>query len=341
MYIIRKVECYNFSVRCIKGKKGKGLLDYKNKQVLVTGGAGFIGSELVHQLAEMEADIIVVDNLVNGKAINLADLPAERVRLEICNIRDRARMAELLPGVEVVFHLAALGVRHSIHSSEENHDVNATGTLDLLVESRAAHVKRFVCVSTSEVYGTGYKVPMDEEHTTFPMTVYGAAKLAGESYARAFYKTYGYPTVVIRPFNTFGPRSHHEGDCGEVLPKFMLRAMTDNPLIIFGDGKQTRDFTYVSDTAHGILLAGFADQVIGETINIGSGKEISINALAEKVKEILGKKGVKIEHDAPRPGDNLRLYADITKARELLGFEPQVKLEEALLLLNKWYSQQE
>ena len=268
--------------------------------------------------------MIVVDNLVNGKAANLAGLPADQVRLETSDIRDRGRMAELLCGVEVVFHLAALGVRQSIHSPEENHEVNATGTLGLLMEARAANVERFVCVSTSEVYGTGYKVPMNEEHPTFPMTVYGAAKLAGESYARAFYRTYGFPTVVIRPFNTFGPRSHHEGDSGEVIPKLMLRAMTDKPMIVFGDGEQTRDFTYVSDTARGILLAGLVDKVIGETINIGSSKEITINALAEKVKEILEKPGVRIVHDSPRPGDNLRLYADITKARELLGFEPQV-----------------
>ena len=141
-------------------------MNYKQMKILVTGGAGFIGSELVLQLTEQGADVVVVDNLTNGKAANLAGLPADQVRLITCDIRERGRMAELLCGVDVVFHLAALGVQQSIHSPEENHEVNATGTLGLLMEARAANVGRFVCVSTSEVYGTGYKVPMNEEHPT-------------------------------------------------------------------------------------------------------------------------------------------------------------------------------
>jgi UDP-glucose 4-epimerase len=201
-----------------------------NKKVLVTGGAGFIGSELTRQLVELGAFVIVVDNLVNGKKTNLDGLPPDRVKLEICDIRNRVRMAELMSTVNIVFHLAALGVRHSIHSPVENHEVNATGTLGLLIEAHDAGVNRFLCVSTSEVYGTGYKIPMDEEHPTYPMTVYGASKLAGECYTRAFYRSYGYPTVVIRPFNTFGPRSHHEGDSGEVIPKMILTMLLERQL---------------------------------------------------------------------------------------------------------------
>jgi UDP-glucose 4-epimerase len=138
-------------------------------------------------------------------------------------------------------------------------EVNATATLKLLSIARTVGVNRFVYVSSSEVYGTAQWVPMTEEHPTFPMTVYGSSKLAGECYTRAFYQTYGYPTVVIRPFNAYGPRCHHEGDSGEVIPKFLLRCLANKPMIIFGDGNQTRDFTYVSDTARGILLAGFAE----------------------------------------------------------------------------------
>jgi UDP-glucose 4-epimerase len=311
--------------------------DLKGKRILVTGGAGFIGSELTRQLAQRGAAVVVVDNLVNGRKENLADLSEEQCTLEVSDIRDRRHMAKLMAETDIVFHLAALGVRHSIHSPEENHAVNASATLELLIEARKAHVSRFVCVSTSEVYGTGYKVPMDEEHPTYPMTVYGAAKLAGECYARAFYRTYDYPVVVIRPFNAFGPRSHHEGDSGEVIPKMMLRALAGEPLIIFGDGEQTRDFTYVGDTARGIIEAGLSDQAIGETFNIGSGKEITINQLAEKIRKVVNKPEIQVIHDAPRPGDTLRLYADVSKVEKLCGFKPQVSLENALELLRDWY----
>ena len=173
-------------------------------------------------------------------SLHLAGLPPEQLRLEVEDIRDTARMAELMHGVQIVFHLACLGVRHSIHSPKENHDVNATRTLELLAVARKADVKRFVYVSSSEVYGTAKFVPMKEEHPTFPMTVYGAAKLAGECYTRAYHSTYGYPTVVVRPFNSYVPRCHHEGDSGEVIPKFLLRSMAGKPMVIFGEGTQTR-----------------------------------------------------------------------------------------------------
>lgn len=308
-----------------------------SKQVLVTGGAGFIGSELVRQLVAQDNTVLVVDNLVNGKARNLEGLPTDRFQLVVADIRDSDRMADLFPGVDIVFHLACLGVRHSIHSPYENHEVNATATLKLLSAARAAGVKRFVYVSSSEVYGTARWVPMTEDHPTFPMTVYGASKLAGECYTRAFYQTYGYPTVVVRPFNTYGPRCHHEGDSGEVIPKFLLRCMASKPMIIFGDGTQTRDFTYVSDTARGILMAGFTASAIGQTINLGSGFEIAINDLAWEVASIVRRSDTVMIHDAPRPGDVLRLYAEITKAYQLLGFKPQVTLGEGLTKLRDWY----
>ncbi len=280
---------------------------------------------------------MVVDNLVNGNRGNLADLPGERVQLVVADIRDDRQMAALMRGVDRVFHLACLGVRHSIHSPEENHDVNATATLKLLIAARAADVKRFVYVSSSEVYGTARHVPMSEEHPTFPMTVYGASKLAGECYTRAFYHTYRYPTVVVRPFNTYGPRCHHEGDSGEVIPKFMLRCMAGRPMVVFGDGSQTRDFTHVSDTAAGILSAGHAEAAVGQTINVGNGGEIAISDLAGRVAAVVGRTTADVTHEASRPGDVLRLYADTAKARQLLGFQPRVELEEGLLQLKDWY----
>jgi UDP-glucose 4-epimerase len=306
-------------------------------RILVTGGAGFIGSELVRQLAEAGHRVIVLDNLVNGHKANLGTLLEDRVVLVTADVRDTDPLTPLLRSVSLVYHLACLGVRHSIHSPHENHDVNATGTLKLLAAARTAGVPRFVYVSSSEVYGTARHVPMTEEHPTFPSTVYGASKLAGECYARAFHDTYGYPAVVVRPFNTYGPRCHHEGDSGEVIPKFLLRSLARRPMVIFGDGTQTRDFTYVSDTARGILAAGVSDAAIGQTINVGSGAEIAIKDLAERVAAAAGWSAPEVMHERPRPGDVLRLYADVTHARELLRFEPRVGLSEGLALLRDWY----
>jgi UDP-glucose 4-epimerase len=307
------------------------------EKVLVTGGAGFIGSELVSQLVERGYEVIVVDNLATGKSVNLASLDNGRMRLVVADIRDLPRIGRLLDGVSIVYHLACLGVRHSLHAPVENHDVNASGTLGLLNAARQAGVPRFVHVSSSEVYGTATSVPMTEAHPTFPMTVYGASKLAGECYARAFYRSYGYPTVVVRPFNSFGPRSHHEGDSGEVIPKFMLRAMAGLPMVVHGDGSQTRDFSFVSDTAHAILQAGMEDRAIGETFNVGSGAEITVAELAQAIAALTGRTDAAIEYSAPRPGDVLRLCADSSLAQKVLNVRPTVSLEEGLGRLYAWY----
>ena len=309
-------------------------------KALVTGGAGFIGSELTRQLLARGDEVIVVDNLANGKLENLSEVLSEQCRLSVTDLRDGAALATLLAGVDVIYHLACLGVRHSIHSPIENHEVNATATLRLLGAARAAGISRFVYVSSSEIYGTARWAPMTEDYPPSPMTVYGASKLAGESYARAYHRTYGYPTVMLRPFNAYGPRSHHEGDSGEVIPKFLLRALAGRDMIIFGDGMQTRDFTEVSDTARGILLGGVAPGIEGETINIGNGTEISVNELARLVQSVAGSPQVQIKHDEPRPGDISRLLADTAKAKALLGYEVRVSLKEGLQRLKQWYSSQ-
>ena len=235
-----------------------------------------------------------------------------------------------------MFHLACLGVRHSLHDPVENHHVNATGTLLLLEAGRAVGIERFVHISTSEVYGTAETTPMSEQHPTHPHTVYGGSKLAGESYARAFHLLWQMPTVVVRPFNAFGPRSHHEGDSGEVIPKMMLRALTGRPLIIFGDGRQTRDFSFVTDTVKGILAAAEKESAVGQTINLGTGSEIEIRNLAKRIRRIADT-DVAIENLAPRPGDVHNLCADIGRARRDLDFAPEVSLDVGLSKLKEWY----
>jgi UDP-glucose 4-epimerase len=309
-----------------------------DKKILVTGGAGFIGSELTRQLCERGARVTVVDNLVNGRRENLAGLPDDQVRLVVADICDSQCMEDLMQDVDIVFHLACLCLRHSLHSPEENHECNATGTLRLLRMAQAAGIKRFVYTSTAEVYGTPRWAPVSEEHPNSPTNVYGAAKLAAEAYALAFHQTYNYPAVVVRLFNTYGPRCHHEGDCGEVIPKFLLRCMAGQPMVIFGDGSQTRDFNFVSDTARGILLAGLADEAVGQAINLGTGRATSIKELANEVAAVVGRLDAEVIHDAARPGDVLGLfYADNTKARQLLGYEPKITLAEGLSRLRDWY----
>lgn len=297
---------------------------------VVAGGAGFIGSSLVRVLLLSGAEVLVYDNLATGAAANLDGCRAETGREPVFHhgdVRDAEKLARTLPGARYVFNLACLGVRHSLHSPRENHEVNATGALVLLGQARAAGVARLVHVSSSEVYGTARAAPMTEDHPTDPHTVYGASKLAGECYARAFHRCHGFDAVVLRPFNAYGPRSHHEGDSGEVVPRFVVRALAGQSLVVFGDGTQTRDLTHVYDTAAAIARAAVARGIAGQTLNVGSGSEHSVNELAELVARLAGGGRAAIEHVEPRPGDVLRLLADSSRATRALGHRSTVGLE--------------
>jgi UDP-glucose 4-epimerase len=304
-------------------------MNLRGKNVLVTGGAGFIGSHLVDQLPDCQ--VRVLDDLSTGKEKNLETAGSlAKVELVTGDVRDRQLAAYLLRDVEVVFHLACRGVRHSIGNPLESHEVNAEGTLLLLEESRRAGVQRFVHISSSEVYGTARYAPMDEHHPTFPETVYGGAKLAGEAYARAYHQTYHLPTVVVRPFNNFGPRSHHEGDCGEVIPRFAVWALNGKPPVIFGDGTQTRDFIYVEETAYWLRRVAECDALVGQTINLGSGQETSVKVLAQIICDEVGDPSLAPIYQPPRPGDVLRHLAGVRRAHDMLGFTTKIEVREGI-----------
>ncbi len=312
-------------------------------KILVTGGAGFIGSNLVDALVEKNTDeIIVADDFSTGSPENVKQhVSNPRVRVVTLDIRDKNAVREIMRGVDTVYHLAVQCIRVSIRDPYLVHDVNATGTLHLLTAALDENVKRFVYCSSSEVYGTALRVPMDEEHPLVPTTPYGASKLAGETYARSFYLTYGLPVTVVRPFNTYGPREHFEGPYGEVIPKFVVRALNDAPLVIFGDGTQTRDFTDVSDTVRGLIAAGESDALVGDVVNIARGQEVNIRDLAQIVLDTLPESKSNIEHQAPRPGDVMRHYADISKAQRVLGFEPKIEIREGVKRYVDWLMRSE
>lgn len=308
----------------------------KNKKILVTGGAGFIGSHLVDELVKNNK-VIVIDNFSIGNEKNLKfSKKSGNLKIIRGDITNLPTVKKAMSDIDIVFHLAALGVRESINNPFPVHQVNSLGTLNLLFVARKNNIEKFIHISSSEVYGTASFVPMDENHPLNPETIYGASKLSGEMYALSYFRTYGLPTTVIRPFNTYGPRSHFEGPYGEVIPRFTIRAINNLPPIIFGNGKQTRDFTYVDDTVEGIIKASQNDKLIGESLNIALGEERSINEVARIILRTLGKANLKIVYQEVRPGDVKRHFADIKKAKKFLKFNARTPLEKGIVKYTDW-----
>jgi UDP-glucose 4-epimerase len=273
---------------------------------------------------------VVLDNFRNGRRENLQFPDARSLEVIEGDIVDAATCERAMAGIETVFHLACLGVRHSLHSPIENHQVNALGSLNVLEAARGAQVRRFVYVSTSEIYGRARNFPITENCTPWPLTVYGSSKLAGEHYARSYFECYGLPVVCVRPFNNYGPKSHFEGDCGEVIPRFILRALAGQAPVIFGDGGHTRDFLYVKDCAATLARIASADALIGEVVNLGYGEETRIDVLARVVLEATGRTDLKPIFEAPRPADVPKLWVDTTKLRATIDFRPEVSLHDGV-----------
>lgn len=302
-------------------------------KTIVTGGAGFIGSNLTKLLLNKKHHVLVIDDFSVGKKENLT----QNKNLEIvkADVRDLSKMKILLKGADVVYHLATQCIRKSINDPFLVHSVNTEGTLSMLEAAKTNNIKKFLYVSSSEIYGTAIKVPMIESHPLNPTTIYGASKLAGEYYSQAYLRTYNLPITIVRPFNTYGYNEHFEGSYGEVIPRFVIRALNGLSLQIFGDGSQTRDFTFVTDTANGINLVAEKGK-IGEIYNIARGQEISILDLAKIIIKILGV-NVKIEFLPERPGDIKRLFANVSKARKELKFSTEYAITKGVIEYIKWF----
>ena len=311
-----------------------------SKRFVVTGGAGFIGSHVVDRLVEAGAEVVAIDDLSVGRPENLSAALAAGAELEVGDILDKSFMQRGLSGADIVIHMACDNLRASLADPERTHQINATGTLIAALAAVRAGVKRFAYVSSSEAYGSAVDGLMSESHPLQPTTVYGASKAAGELNAQACMRTYGLPVIVIRPFNAYGPREHAEGTSAEVIPKFVSRITAGERPVIFGDGTQTRDFTWVEDTAAGIVAAAARDELVGEAVNIAYGTGVSIGHVCEMLLEILAAEHLEPEYVDGRPGDVMHHRADTTKAYEETGFCAGVPLREGLERYVAWASEQ-
>jgi UDP-glucose 4-epimerase len=297
-------------------------------RVLVTGGGGFIGSNLVRGLLDAGHDVRVLDNFSTGNRANLNDLGVEVIEGEL---RSYERVHNAVRGVEVVFHLGALGsVPRSVQDPLTSSAVNIEGTLNVLLAARDEGVRRVVYSSSSSVYGTRRELPVTEDQPPDPLSPYGVAKLAAERYCVSFSRVYeSFEAVVVRYFNVFGPRQSPLSQYAAVIPLFITAIHSGRPIRIDGDGGQRRDFTYVSNVVEGTMLAANADAVSGRIFNVAASSPVSVNDVADTIGGILGKEVTKT-HAPPRAGDIRDSWADITAARDALAWEPSVGLEEGL-----------
>lgn len=308
--------------------------------VLITGGAGFIGSHLADCLASLGAKVRILDNFSTGKFENIAHLTGQ-VELITGSITDARIVKKAVQGVDIVFHQGALpSVARSVKDPLTTHRVNATGTLLLLLAANKAKVKRFVFASSSSVYGDTPTLPKREDMPPCPQSPYALSKLFGEHICRLFWQLYGLETVSLRYFNIFGPRQDPTSQYAAVIPRFITAMLRGERPTIYGDGEQTRDFTFIDNCIYANLLAAMADGVAGEIFNVGAGKQTSVNKLFGIIRSIIGNDEIEPVYAPPRPGDVRHSLADITKAQEKLGYAPFVPLEEGLKRTVAWFKTQ-
>jgi len=307
-------------------------------KILVTGGAGFIGSHIVDRLLKEGFEVTVIDNLSTGRRENIAHHQNRKgFHFIKGDIRDTALINKVVEDVDAVFHEAALvSVPRSIEDPLLTNEINVFGTLNLLKACTDADVKRFVYASSTAIYGDTETLPLHEKLMPQPLSPYAVSKLAAENYVKIYHKVYGLNTICLRYFNVYGSRQTYSPYSG-VITIFINNLLKNEPPIIYGDGKQTRDFIHVQDVVEANMLALTKKTAIGEVLNIATGNPTTINQLAEMLQQIM-KTNLKPAYTNPRPGDIKHSYADITKAKKLLQYNPKISLKNGLTQLVKWYT---
>lgn len=304
---------------------------------LVTGGAGFIGSNTVEELLNLGHEVKALDNLLTGKTENISEFIND-IEFIKGDIKDLETVRKSVKGVEYVIHLAALGsVPRSVKDPISTNEVNVNGTLNVLIASRDEGVKRLVYSSSSSVYGKNPTLPKKENIIPEPISPYAVSKLTGEYYCRVFYETYGLETVSLRYFNIYGKKQDPFSQYSAVVPSFIDAMLKGRQPAIFGDGGQSRDFTFIEDCVQANIKACFAPEAGGEVFNISYGKRVTVNELFYRIQEILNKDEIEPVYKAPRPGDLRHSLADTTRARKFLGFKPRYDIESGLRKTLEWY----
>ena len=303
---------------------------------LVTGGAGFIGSNMVRFLLDKGETVRVLDNFETGKQENLAEV-ADKIEVVEGDIRDESAVRESVKGVQVIYHLAALGsVPRSIDEPQTSHDVNVTGIFNMLKASCDAKVKRFIFASSSSIYGDSPVLPQHEGLPLLPISPYGATKAAGEIYCKAFYETYGLETISLRYYNVFGPRQDPNSQYAAAIPLFVSALLRDESPKIFDDGEQSRGFTYIENVLVSNWLAAQVKETHGEAINISTVNAVTVNTVVKTITELL-EKDIKPVYAPPRPGDIKHSLADVALAKEVIGYEPKISFAEGIRMAIDWY----
>lgn len=309
----------------------------KNTKILVTGCAGFIPSFVVQKLLELGAKVVGIDNLFTGSMENMQEFQSNKnFKFLKGDVLDKNLLESVIKDCDYVYHGAIRGIGISAADPTQELDVNTKSTLLILELLRKYNISRFVYPSSASVYGNTKKMPESENDITLPLSPYGVSKLAAEKYCMVYHHMFKIPVVALRYFNTYGPRQRKDSTYGGVVSIFINSALADKSLKIYGDGKQTRDFTYINDTVDATIAAFTARDIDGQIINIAAGQEYSVNELAEKIRNISGK-NLKIEHIVKRSVDNIdRRYADISRARQLLNFKPSTMLDNGLKTTYEW-----
>ncbi len=303
---------------------------------LVTGGAGFIGSNTVDELVRRGHSVVVLDDLSSGKEDNLAEVRS-KITFVKGSITDLESVQRAMHQAEYVIHLAArTSVPRSVKDPLDTNRINVNGTLNVLLAARDNKVKRFVFAASSSAYGETPQLPKTESMQPDPISPYGVSKFVGELYAQVFSRCYGLETVCLRYFNIFGPRQDPDSPYSGVLSRFATAFLENQPPVVFGDGEQTRDFTYVENAVQANLLACEAPSASGGVFNVGTGGRVSLNLTLEHLRKISGKK-LQTTYEPAREGDIRDSQADIRKAREILAYEPAVMFEEGLARTYEWY----